>query len=236
MLVSRRLAELYKVGVGDTIELMNDVGDSCHVAIAGVFENYCEHYIFVDANYYKSIFGTGVDDSAFFIRSNGVPASTLEAAFAGTEGYLVCEDLSVDKVFLRDASSALTLVVILCSFLSALLAVMVLLNLCVMFVNAKARELAIMRVNGFTRRETKAYIYRDNIVLTVIGLILGVICGVALAAITIQGVEGATHIPRDPQWGAIILACIINALFMLVITIVALRKIDKLNLTQVSGN
>lgn len=94
-----------------------------------------------------------------------------------------------------------------------------------------------MRVNGFTLSQTRAYIYKDNIVLTALGLLLGSGAGVGLSYIIIRFLEvDATRYVRDPNGPACLLACAVGAVFAFLVNLLALRRINHLNLTNVSGN
>ena len=68
------------------------------------------------------------------------------------------------------SGSELDLVIGICTALSAVMSVLVLLNQITMYIDRKARELAVMRVNGYTIKQTRAYVYKDNIVLIIMGV------------------------------------------------------------------
>ena len=101
----------------------------------------------------------------------------------------------------------------------------------------KIRELAVMRVNSCTMGQTKAYVYKDNIMLILLGLVAGCLFGVGMAHIDIRVIEaGAEHYVRSPNLMACLLACAILAVFAVAVNIIALRKINRLSLTNVSSN
>ena len=125
----------------------------------------------------------------------------------------------------------------MCTALSAVMSVLVLLNQISMYISSKARELAVMRVNGYTLSQTKVYVYKDNIVLIVLGLLAGCLFGVAMAYIDVRVIEaGAEHYVRSPNLFACLLACGIMAVFAVAVNLIALRRIKHLNLTKVSDN
>lgn len=130
------------------------------------------------------------------------------------EGYLSLKD---NSEYMATASS-IDLVIAICLTLSAVIAVLVLLNQVTMHINKKARELSVMRINGYTMKETKAFVYKDNIVLTILGLILGGGIGMALAYVEIRIIEtGANSYIRMPSIYAALLACAIGAVFALIV-------------------
>ena len=119
--------------------------------------------------------------------------------------------------------------------LSALMALMVLLNLDIMFVNEKKRELIVLMICGFSTSAAKAYIYRDSIVLTIIGIILGIVVGAIMGGVTIFALE-----PDTAYWlkGFSPIAAVVGAVgagvFAAAVLIWGLRQIDKFDLTDIN--
>ena len=117
------------------------------------------------------------------------------------------------------------------------MAVLVMLNQNVMHINRKAKELSVMRINGFTMKETKAFVSRDNVFLTALGILAGWIIGGIFGYIVIRILEVATtHYIRTPSIKACLISAIIGGVFAFIMNKIALRKIRKLNLTNVNAN
>ena len=148
-------------------------------------------------------------------------------------GYL---SLSVkDIYFERDKN--MDMIIMLCIILSAMMAFLVLLNQSVVHIRRKTRELSVMRINGFTLKETRAYIYRDNIILTAAGLLIGNVIGLGLSYMIIRTMEGEyTQYVRDPNLFAFLYANGIAIFFALVVNVIALRKVKKINMTYINDN
>ena len=131
----------------------------------------------------------------------------------------------------------LNTVIIVCLIMSVVMAVLVLLNQAVLQISRKARELTVMRINGYTLGETKSFVGKDNVLLTVIGLLQGCAIGIGLAYVVIRVVEiGVLHYLRFPSWTACAVSCVTGAVLSLAVNLIALRRIDHLNLTNVSSN
>ncbi len=231
VLISRRCAEDNALEAGDTIEIADAEGNPVAFEVAGVIEHYQPtHLFYMSPEYYESRLGEPIDECVFLMKD--APETVAEQA-RQMEGFLSLNDNSDEF----QAHDNLTLVIIICLVLSAVMALLVLLNQGVMYINKKSRELAVMRVNGFTLSQTRAYIYKDNIVLTALGLLLGSAAGVGLAYIIIRFLEvDATRYVRDPNGKACLLACLVGAVFAFLVNLLALRRINHLNLTNVSGN
>ncbi len=231
LLVSRKCAEIFDLDAGSEIEIMDSQGNPLTVKIAGIIEHYLPYHLFVTAkDYYEAALLEETDDCVILLNSS---IEGLHDQVKDLDGFFSLKD---NTEFAANAD-AHTGVIAVCFVLSAVMAVLVLLNQITMHINRKARELAVMRINGYTLKETKAYIYKENIVLTILGLIMGSGFGMFLSYIIITSVEtGANRYVRTPNIFACIVACAIGALFTLLVNIYALRKVNHLNLTNVNGN
>lgn len=231
ILISRKCAEAFELSEGSVVEVMDSEGRSRECVVAGVIEHYLPFHLFVThKEYYREAIGEETIDGLFLLKGS---VDGLFEKVRGEDGFL----------FLRDNSeyeadvSAYDMVIGVCLGLAAVMAFLVLLNQVVMHINKKVIELSVMRINGYTLKETKAYIYKDNIVLTVLGLLLGCVIGVIVAYLEILVTEtGANRYVRTPSLEAILFSCIVGAFFSWIVNMIALRKVNKLNLTNVNGN
>lgn len=231
VLVSRRAAEELQLSAGSTIELMDENGKTHTAMVAGVFEHYLPyHQIVTSETYYARVMGEEADPSVFLLQGD---VSALRGQVEEQEGFLSLRDNSQYE----RSGGELDMVIAVCTVLSAVMSVLVLLNQISMYISSKARELAVMRVNGYTLSQTKAYVYKDNVVLIVLGLLAGCLFGVAMAYIDVRVIEaGAEHYVRSPNLFACLLACGIMVVFAVVVNLINLRRIKHLNLTKVSDN
>lgn len=231
VLVSRKCAELNDLSEGSRVEFMDSEGNPKEFNVVGVIEHYLPYHLFVTTDsYYESAMGEETDESVFLLKGD---INGLYEKVHNMDGFLSLKD---NSEFAKNADS-INLVIWICLALSAVMALLVLLNQISMHINRKARELAVMRINGYTLSETKAYVYKDNIVLTLMGLILGSGFGIVLSYVVVRIIEtGANRYVRTPNIPACLYACAVGALFALIVNLIALRKIKHLNLTNVSGN
>ena len=231
ILVSRKCAEKFDISEGSTVEFMDSEGNPKEFQIVGVMEHYLPYHLFVTTDsYYETAMKEETDESVFLLKGD---ITGLYEKVRNMDGYLSLKD---NSEFERSAD-AVNMVIMICLVLSAVMALLVLLNQIVMHINRKARELAVMRINGYTMKETKAYVYKDNIILTLMGLLLGSGFGIVLSYVVVRIIEtGANRYVRTPNIPACLYACAVGALFALIVNLIALRKIKHLNLTNVSGN
>lgn len=231
ILVSRKCAEKFDISEGSTVEFMDSEGNPKEFQVVGVMEHYLPYHLFVTTDsYYETAMKEETDESVFLLKGD---ITGLYEKVRDMDGYLSLKD---NSEFERSAD-AVNMVIMICLVLSAVMALLVLLNQIVMHINRKARELAVMRINGYTMKETKAYVYKDNIILTLMGLLLGSGFGIVLSYVVVRIIEtGANRYVRTPNIPACLYACAVGALFALIVNLIALRKIKHLNLTNVSGN
>lgn len=231
LLVSRRCAEQFGLKEGSTVEFMDSEGEIKEFKIAGVIEHYAPYHLFVTSgSYFEEAMGEPEDASVFLLNGD---ITGLAEKVRDIDGFLSLKDNSEYE----GNADAIDPVIGVCLILSVVMSLLILLNQIVMHINKKARELAVMRINGYTLPETRAYVYKDNIILTVVGLLLGCGLGVGLAYAVVRAVEtGALHYVRMPNARACLYSCAVVAFFALIVNLIALRKIRHLNLTNVSGN
>ncbi len=231
ILVSLRCAEKYDLEPGSVIEIMGIDGNIKKVSVAGVIEHYLGYNLFVTCDsYYEEVMGEKADSSVFLLKGN---IEGLYEKVSELDGFLSLRDNS-DYEGMGDA---LTMVVMICFVFAAIMAVLVMLNQNVMYINRKAKELSIMRINGFTIKETEDFVSKDNFVLTFIGILLGCIMGMLLGYVVTLVLEvGFTHYIRTPSLKACLSASAIGLVFAYTMNKIALRRLKKLNLTEVNSN
>ena len=230
-LISIRCAETFGLEKGSEFEVLGSDGNIRNVKVAGVMEHYLAYNLFVTSDsYYETVFGENADDSVFLLKGN---IDGLYEAVKDMDGFLSLRDNS-EFVGMGDV---MNIIVIICFIFAALMAVLVMLNQNVMYIEQKARELSVMRINGFTMKETRAFVSRDNFVLTALGILAGWILGVLLGSWVILILEvGVSHYIRTPSWKACLIAAAICGSFAYAMNKLAVRRIAKLNLTNVNAN
>ena len=115
------------------------------------------------------------------------------------------------------------------------MALLVPLNLFVMFINERKFELIVLMINGFSRKDAKRYIYSDIILLTILGTIIGAIVGSYVGNLSVSSFEtNATMMLKKIDYLAIIIGIIGSFIITFVISVISLRKIDKFKLSDIN--
>lgn len=231
VLISKKCADNFELEVGSVIEIMDADGNPRECKVSGVIDHYLPyHQIITSVDYYEDVMGEKADKCIFLLKGN---IDGLYDKVKDQDGFLSLKDNSEYLI----PFESINLVIIICFFFSAILAVLVLLNQMNMYINRKSRELAVMRINGYTLKETKAFVSRYNIVLIILGLIVGCGIGIQLAQFEVLIMETGTRCYiTSPDMLACFLSVLICVVFALIINKIALRKINNLNLTNISGN
>ena len=197
VIVSEKLAHELGLGVGDEIDIYreddigNATGDAVSLPIAGIMENYVSQYLFISPALYEEAFGNPPAWDTVYAKTTGdedvrarLSAELLETPGVKTVGY---NDEQIDSY--RTMLTSVDSVVVVLIVAAAALAFVVLYNLTNINIAERAREIATLKVLGFTRKEVNAYIFRETMILSVIGAAVGLVLGIFLEAFVVQTAE-----------------------------------------------
>ncbi len=174
-IISEKLAKLFKLKKGDVIKFKTSDNKAFEVKIADVTENYAGHYIYMSKELYKKIFNKEALYNAELLKYKY--DTNFEENLSkklNKEGKVlnISYNGSIEDNF-EDSMSSLNIVVIVLIISAAILAFIVLYNLTNINVSERIRELSTIKVLGFYDNEVTMYIYRENIILTIMGIIVG---------------------------------------------------------------
>lgn len=235
VLISSNTAQYYGIKVNDTIEVMKDNGEQVSVPVVGIVKNYVCHFLVMSPAYYENIIGENTKNNIFFIKLNGVDKGKIIEAFKDKEGYITVSGKEMGISIFDNIVDSLNSVVQVMIVLSAIMSLVVVLNLIAMYINEKSKALAVMRINGYTIREVKAFITYSDIILNFFGLIVGIILGVILATQIIKIIENdCVTYNHSPNIGACLISCGICIIYSIIVGYIAKRKINKLPLQNLN--
>lgn len=230
--ISEKTATMLGVKAGDTIQLKKG-DDIVDVKISIIVENYVRHYLYLSSDLYEELFGETPDYNQLLMKYQDT-SSTYETAlgekimtYDSVAAISFTSDL-IDQIDNMLRSLDIVIVVLIVS--AGLLAFVVLYNLNNINITERQRELATLKVLGFFDGEVASYVYRENMVLTLFGIIAGMGIGTFLHHYVIQTVEvdlmmfGRNVFPRSYGWSALITLAF--ALFVNFMMFYRLRKID----------
>ena len=190
VIIDQKLSELLKVNVGDSITIDSDGRHSAK--IAGIYQNYVAHFIYLAPAAYEDIFGDEAEINTVILNlednSNAACEATMEEMLKlhGVSAASRTADVKDTYMHSMERVDFVVVVVILCA---AALAIVVLYNLSNINMTERIRELATIKVLGFYDIEVTTYLCRENIILTAAGIALGCVFGKYLHAWLIRSVE-----------------------------------------------
>ncbi|MCM1044977.1 MAG: FtsX-like permease family protein [Candidatus Gastranaerophilales bacterium] len=177
-IITHRIAENLGVQVGDTIRLQNEDMESIEVTISGICQNYIYNYVYVGEGTYEEQMGRAPEYKTAFVNvAEGVDVHTVSAVFMGMEdvaSVTVSQDVRERVSTMMKSMNLIVAVIILCG---AGLAFIVLYNLTNINITERIREIATVKVLGFYKNETASYVFRENILLTFMGALAGLVLG-----------------------------------------------------------
>ena len=223
--------------IGDTITVDAGDGSKHQLEIRGVFEYWLTDYeIVMGKDFYQAEFDTKYEPNVIYVNTGERDIADVMWSLKDVDGFysLEYDKINQAKNF-TDFSSVSRTVVLIYLVLAILMAVVVLLNLNVMFIDEKKRELIVLMINGFSVRDAKRYIYNDTIVLTAIGIIIGVVVGCSMGSLTVGSMEPMTATFVKGVDGIAVLAGVLgSAALAFIMCAIALRRISKFNLTDIN--
>ncbi|MCD8096105.1 MAG: FtsX-like permease family protein [Ruminococcus sp.] len=234
VIITQKLADLCSLEAGDEIELVDGNDDSYTAVISGVMKNYANHYIFMSIDEYERIFDTDAKiNFAMFITLDSTNDDAVKEELINDErilGVSFIEDSTSGFVNSIESMDTIVLLLIICA---ALLALTVLYNLADINITERRRELATIKVLGFYDGETSQYIYRENIISTLIGILIGLLLGFFLHKYVIFTVEiEQIMFIRELVWWAYLAGAAMTIAFALLVNIILHFKLKKIDMAQ----
>ena len=235
--LSAGYAEHMGISAGDTVRVTEVTGETHELRVGGVFEFYLmrNEFVMSPTAYFKE-FGEEAVPNALFVQKGDVGVDQLRNTLLEVPGYEALSDDQEYSTFIFERiTDLLGIVVLLYLGLSALMALVVLLNLDIMFVDEKKRELLVLMINGFMPGAAKAYIYRESLVLTAIGIVAGVVLGSFMGNMTIGVLEPSFgYFIKGFNPKAALVGAAVAALFATIMMLISLRKISRFRLTDIN--
>ena len=228
-----KAAQLLGVKVGDWITLIDTDEEEKQVKISYVVENYVSHYIYLSSQVYEELYQKDYETNVILVQNKELSAEQ-EDNFAtdliGQNEVATVNRISTMVKSMDDTLKSLNYVVLVLIVSAGLLAFVVLYNLSNVNISERIRELATIKVLGFYDKEVYSYVTRETILLTLIGITLGLIGGYFLSYFIIDTCEtNMLRFNKVVEPISYVYATLITIAFTVIVNIVtyfALKKID----------
>ena len=224
-IITEKMAKILNVNIGDTITLRDNNNEIYVIKISGISKNYINNYVYMNTNYYNLVFG---DISYNTIIANiGNKGDTLMSSDYFSNIQYTEDNMSM----LQDIFDSMNNIVFLIIGFSSVLAITVLYNLTTINISERVREIATLKVLGFNDKEISMYVYRETIILTIFGIIIGLLLGIGLNAFVLTVAETDEIIfAKEIHYLSYILAIIIMIIFTIVVQIITNYILKKINM------
>ena len=235
-ILTEKAARELGVSAGDSITVENADGEQITVKIADICENYMEHYLYISPNLYEELTGKAMTVNTVVVRMNSEDAEQIEALGEMMLGYDSVLTLTYTENLLSqvtDMLEALDSVIVVLIMSAGLLAFIVLYNLNNININERQRELATLKVLGFYDKEISAYVYRENVLLTFIGVAVGCLLGKLLHSFVIQTVEiDMCMFGRNIEPSSYLYSILFTFAFSVLVNLAMHFKLKKINMVE----
>ena len=233
-LVSVGVAELLDISAGDEIVVRNADSEALHLTVSGVFDNHVFNYVIVNPGTYESQLGEAPEyQVAFATVSEGKDPRVVGADFTALNNVMnvtVSEALADQVGSMLEVLDLIVATVIVCA---AILAVIVLYNLTNINITERMREIATIKVLGFNSWETALYVFKENLILSIFGALIGLLGGKLLLDFVMS------QIKIDMVWftsrlfaTSLLLSVGITVLVAVLVDVVLYYRLEKINMAE----
>ena len=234
VVLTEKLSVLLDVKVGDKITV-KDGGIDATLKVTGITENYLYNYIFFTPNVYERIYGKKIKYNEVFVNTSEELSEQEEIELSDK----IKENDKIASMSFRDnlekefktSLSSLMIIVILFIGCASLLSFTVLVNLNNINIEERKRELSTIKLLGFYEKELESYVFRENIILTILGSILGLLLGMGILGVIIQAAEVETiFLVKDINYINLAVSVLITVIFTLITNFAMRKKIKNIDM------
>ncbi len=234
LLLSSGVADALDIEAGDNILLRNSDMQTMELTVSGIYENYVYNYAILSPKTAEKHWGSTPENQMAFIKvREGQDVHQVSSEIVSMSNVMnvsVSDDLAF---MVRNMMDALDLVIVVIVFCAALLAATVLYNLTNININERIREIATIKVLGFNAFETGMYIFKENLILSVMGTFVGLLFGKLLLDFVMSQIKinmvwfMARALPLS-----YLLSVVITILMAFIVDFVFYFKLQKINMAE----
>lgn len=233
VVITEKLAALNKLSVGDTIDILDSSANSYHYEISAIADNYIEHFIFMDKETYEAS-GMEYVPNIYYLKTGSLSEDereelTTQLLKNDEVVYVTFKEALVENA--ENMLKSLDKVVIILIVLAAMLSFVVLYNLSNININERRREIATLKVLGFYNNEVDSYITKENIILTILGILIGFLVGVFLTKAVVVTVEiDKARFINHIKINSYVYSGVMSAVFTFIVNIITHFNLKKIGM------
>ncbi len=241
VILSEKLATNLGVGPGDEVRLYepdeagNVTSEGVPVTVTGVTENYLQNFAFMGHAAYEEAFGEAPAFDTIYTTMDDDPALRTEVAehlqAMPDVDTVLFEDEMIDTYTTMLHSVDLVMIVLIVS--AAALAFVVLYNLANINISERVREIASLKVLGFTRNEVNLYVFREILLIVLMGAAVGLVLGVFFEGYVIVTAEvDAAMFGREIHWPSYVYAFALTMAFCGLVLVAMIPKLNAIDMVE----
>ena len=236
VILTEKMASLLNVKVGDELTIEDEDRGDQTVTVGAICENYMSHYLYLSPEKYEELYGVPEEYNTIIYSVKDGKDDQIEkigTKLLSMDGVLNVSYTSSIEGRLDDMLRSLNLVIVVLIVSAGMLAFVVLYNLNNINITERQRELATLKVLGFYDGEVASYVYRENILLTIIGSVVGMVLGNLLHRYIILTVEvEEAMFGRQIHWQSYLYSFLFTVAFSLFVNWVMFYKLKKIDMVE----
>ncbi|SES95561.1 putative ABC transport system permease protein [Pseudobutyrivibrio sp. C4] len=234
IIVNKGLSDRYGIKVGDKVTISSDSMNATTFKVAAINENFIYNYVYLTTSGYESNIGTLPEKKNVYLNiKEDEDAHSVGAELMNNKSISVVS-ATIDTLDRVDSMmKSLNIIVYLVIGSAMALAAVVVYNLTNINIAERVREIATVKVLGFYKEETSAYVFRENILLAIMGAAVGLVLGKILHAFVMSEIV-VDLITFDVRVTALsyALAFVLTVLFTFIINLLMGKKLDEISMTE----
>lgn len=234
IIITEKITQLLDISVGDEITVSQKDKPDVTLKVSAIAENYAMHYIYITENTYSKLYGESpMYNQGYLILKDSADTTEFSEQLIAKDEFLGVAFLDDKAQSFFSSIESLNSIVLLLIVCAALLAFIVLYNLANINITERVREIATLKVLGFYDSETSAYIYRENILTTILGIVLGWGLGLVLHRFVVLTAEvDLVMFSREMVWYAYLLSAVLTAVFAIIVNLLLHIKLKKIDMVE----
>ena len=232
--ITEKLSQLLSVEAGDSILLRDSTGEKREVKVTGIAETYVSHYVYLTPTLYESLFRESAEPTALLLTMDeNADTASAYSSLLQLDGVQGLVGMSYYADAFSDLVASLNMIVWVLIGAAAALAVIVMYNLININVSERVRELATIKVLGFYDREVSDYICRENTAAALMGMLVGLVGGIALEEFVVNTAEvDVVLFVHGLPVSAYLLSAGLTIVFILLVNQIVHHSLKKIDMVQ----
>ena len=231
-IISEKTAKLLDIDVGDKISLLDNDNNKYDIKVSYIIKNYINQYLYINKNTYNNLFNNyKINSILISLKDEDKNSKEFDKKYISNGYALTIVDNDDIKSSMNDMLSSIDSIVAILIIAAASLAFVVLYNLSNINISERKREIATLKVLGFYPSEVDKYINRETVLLTILGIGIGLLFGSYLSHFIISTCEpDYIMFDRHVYTLSYFYSLFITVIFTIIVTIVTHFNLKKINM------